>query len=75
MADTLSRAYLQENEQSLTEQEVEYVNMIELISVTRDRIKEIQRETETDFQLQKLINIVRKGWPESRSEVPDTVRC
>lgn len=76
MADALSRAYLPttEKDRSFTEKEVEHVNMIGLLPIASERIKEIQRQTSQDVQLQSLMKVVKLGWPDDKHMLLDDVR-
>ena len=82
MADTLSRAYLKSKttrkhevqdviniNRSRTEQEAEEINMVSYLPLRDTTIKEIQRHTETDPDLQALATIIKDGWPESKDKV------
>ena len=82
MADTLSRAYLENkttrkhevqdvinNNRSRTEQEAEEINMVSYWPLRDTTIKEIQKHSETDPDLQALATIIKDGWPESKDKV------
>ena len=74
MADTLSRAFLSESDRSFTEEEVENVNFVELINVSKERIAEVKEATKIDHVLKKLIDIVNQGWPDLRDDCPGEVQ-
>ena len=68
IADTLSRAFLPETGGS----RVFAVNsLLDLPSKTRD---EMRRETEMDEDLQTLKKLIREGWPEQKSDVPEPMK-
>ena len=52
LADTLSRYYLPNTSEA--SDEAEHINMIQSLTVTKDRLKQIQIETEKDTALQQL---------------------
>jgi uncharacterized protein YnzC (UPF0291/DUF896 family) len=72
IADTLSRAYLPDYENS-QQNDIVDVNVVQHISVSPDRIKEIQHHTAMDETLQELRKVIVEGWPESTREIPSAV--
>ena len=76
VADTLSRAYIQEplTLQPLTGEvwsitKFEEVNALKNISIAPYRLAEIKEAREHDGELQKLKDVVQHGWPDSKKEV------
>ena len=69
IADLLSRAYLPEvgGEDA---KEFELVNMIKPLPVSDQKLKEIQRETEAEQNLQVAKSLILKGWPNDNSDLP-----
>lgn len=67
MADTLSRAYI-ENSRSVTEEQLEYVNVI--LPITETRYKRLRAYTEQDDVLRELKTVILRGWPDQRDQVP-----
>ena len=65
----LSRGYLPEvgGEDA---KEFELVNMIKPLPVSDQKLKEIQRETETDQTLQVVKSLILKGWPNEKNDLP-----
>ena len=62
IADTLSRAYLQGNDQrEAVEKELETVHMADYLPISNGRLKEIQRITESDDTLKTLKNVILQG--------------
>lgn len=80
LADTLSRAYemstngdkqLDEVLQvSDLEKELEDINVLQSIPMPPEKLKRFQEETLRDPELQTLMQVVNKGWPESKRELP-----
>ena len=71
IADTLSRAYLTApNQVSEEEQEfiraVENVKMTKHLSISPERLQEIQEKTRDDVTLQDLKKNIQNGWPDHR---------
>ena len=66
VADTLSRAYIEEEpgKESKYGFEVMSVNSISLT-----RMKEIRKTTNTDLEMQKLVQVIRNGWPTKYRDV------
>ena len=79
IADTLSRAYLSApNQISVEEQEftraVENVKMTKYLSISPERLQEIQEKTREDATLQDLTKNVENGWPDQRNKVSPRIR-
>lgn len=54
VADTLSRAYILNHQQSDVEKEVESIHSVNHLAISQERLAEIQKETLNDPTLQKL---------------------
>ena len=67
LADTLSRAYLPNTCEA--SDEAEHINMIQSLPITKDRLKQIQTETEKDTTLQQLKATIMEGWPNDKQQV------
>ena len=68
IADTLSRAYLDETSPDL---EGDY-EVLMVIPITPPKIEQLRQETATDPALQKLTQTIQVGWPEYLKDVhPD----
>ena len=89
ISDTLSRATLpissrdnstpnylvfQLKREEDTRAELENVCMKDDLFVTDERLNGIRRHTKTDSTLQTLMNVVKKGFPEDKNELPVCVR-
>lgn len=68
VADALSRAYLPEAEIELDLD----IKSLDLLSVSRDKFIEIA--SHTNQELSVLYDVIVKGWPDTRSEVPVEIR-
>ena len=68
LADTLSRAYLSDDQDLGSHKDIENVNM-DYLPISEALIRDIQRHTETDESLQVLKRTIVSGWPESKGEV------
>ena len=69
LADTLSRASLDEVP---SEDDDLQVNMIERISITEAEYTKLQQTTANE--LHELYSIIQTGWPETKQEVPHSIR-
>ena len=69
LADTLSRAYVSDDRDIGSYEEIEQVNMVGYLPILESMIRDIQRHTETDKSLQVLKHTIVSGWPESKGEV------
>jgi hypothetical protein len=83
IADTLYRAPLPEvgpptnclrpGKEDVCRVDVEKINASEFIRVSDDGLRSIQHETEADAKLQRLKEIVLRGWPETKPEADPSV--
>ena len=69
LADTLSRASLDEMP---PEDDELQVNMVERISITEAKYAQLQQSTAN--KLHKLYSMIQSGWPETKHEVPHSIR-
>ena len=81
IADTLSRAYLpetSETEENLEvlrfHEELENINMVQNLPVSDEAKNAIRVETSNDEDLQSLVQVVQKGWPEMKAALPAPVK-
>ena len=82
-ADMLSRAALPKThpcrgslharQENVCMVNIEEVNSIEFSRISEDGMKSIQAVTNGDDQLQILKQVILRGWPETRNEVPPRV--
>lgn len=83
IADTLSRAYEERvtsqreqcadevfGIQSEFEREIQDIDMVDYLPMTKDKKSEIQSETDMDRDLGVLKTVIFKGWPDDKDEVP-----
>ena len=70
LADTLSRAYLPTTDRSSTEKEVERIHAVDFLAISEPQLVEIQQETAADPVLQSLTQVILKGWPEKKDDLP-----
>ena len=70
LADTLSRAFLPQVNVSEFTHELEAVNHEECLPVSEARWQQIRHASIDDPTLRELRAVIRGGWPDSRSEVP-----
>lgn len=73
LADTLSRAYLDNHKPSSTEVEVEHIHAAQFLPIPEHQLKELQKETASDATLQVLKNVILDGFPDSKEELPASV--
>ncbi|CAC5384426.1 unnamed protein product [Mytilus coruscus] len=74
LADTLSRAYLNEtSDTSITTDEIESINMVDELPISEVRISELQEHTKNDLQMQELKEVIQEGWPINKWNVPSSV--
>ena len=74
-ADALTRAYLEETEESLIpDLEVNEVKLTAHLPISQERYCEFQKTTADDPTLQALSTVVWNGWPCHKQELPLPVR-
>ena len=80
VADHLSRAYLRQTEDPLKDEfqvfvlELEEINPLDTVKITSERLSQLQKATEQDPVMQALKNTILIGWPDTKEQVPLTVR-
>ncbi|XP_033100807.1 uncharacterized protein K02A2.6-like [Anneissia japonica] len=71
LADTLSRAYLTETDDTVNDQsDMGAVNMMESLNLENGTLKGIATLIQGDPDMQDLQRIILKGWPQVKQEVP-----
>ena len=68
LADTLSRAYLQNA--PAKQEEFEMINAVHLLPIRPERLDKLKAETKRDSSLQELMRTVLDGWPADKSILP-----
>ena len=68
VADTLSRAYLDETLEELDSRVT--VIFLEYLPVSEQKYEQFKRETENDTEFQTLRKVVMEGWPNEKSKIP-----
>ena len=74
LSDTLSRAYLPTTDRSPAEKEAERIHGIDFLPISEPQLVEIQHETATDPVMQSLTQIIVKGWPDTKDDLPLELR-
>ena len=79
IADTLFRAYLTDEDSSQNSQmddELEgYVHtVVNRIPASAEGLEQIRKETASDETMKTLTATIRRGWPESRKQVPNDIQ-
>ena len=77
LADTLSRAYVQDhhNKELLDDIEVMVHSVIQEIPASPVKLEEIRRATADCTELQQLRQVVMSGWPVTRKSVPREIEA
>lgn len=70
LADMLSRSYLPHTGES---DEFPQVNMVDYVTIGKERLNRIKTNTETDEALQMLKKVIQQGWPEDKHVLPNQV--
>ena len=80
VADHLSRAYLKNlddqphDEFQVFALELEEINPLEAVKITSERLAQLQIATEQDPVMQTLKSTILVGWPDTREQVPISIR-
>ena len=74
LADHLSRAYLNEAKEDLVSDSELCVNYLTFLPVSKENQLKIKNATKQDEEMQKLRDIVLKGWPQRKDQVPPIIR-
>jgi len=74
IADTLSRAYLNETEITSFEKDLEIVNMVQYLPMTAARLHDVRMRTTEDESLQILKDTILCGWPHKREDTPSLAK-
>ena len=79
IADHFSKAYLasqgeEDKEFQVFALEVESLNPLDSLTVSSERLAQLQKATEQDTVLHTLKTTVLVGWPEQKSQVPIPIR-
>ena len=75
LADTLSRAYLTETHTCVISKALENVDHTTSLTITKERLLQIQYASADDPVLVELRQVVMSGWPDRRAEVPEMLRA
>ena len=75
LADTLSRAYLHDINACEFSQQLEEVDHTVLLAMTEERLQQLTHASSHDPVLQVLRETICRGWPESKSDVPDSIHA
>lgn len=73
LADTLSRAYLPEVHTCSFMEELKEIDHTLALAITPDRLQQIKRVSDDDSVIQALRETILRGWPDSKSDVPECV--
>ena len=74
VADTLSRTYISDHQQSDIEKEVESMHTVKHLAISQERLAEIQKETLNDPSLQRLKETIIKRWPNNKAKVAEGIQ-
>lgn len=80
VADHLSRAYLKNQDDQPHDDfqvfalELEEINPLDTVKITSERLAQLQKATEHDPVMQTLKSTILVGWPDTREQVPISIR-
>ena len=75
LADTLSRAHLSEVSTCEYSADWEEIDQTSTLAVTEEQLKALQQASGEDHVLAQLRDTVQQGWPNNKSEVPETLHA
>ena len=70
LSDTLSCAYLPTTDHSPAEKEAERIHGIDFLLISEPQLVEIQHETTGEPVIQSLPQVIVKGWPDTKDDLP-----
>ncbi|KAI3373038.1 hypothetical protein L3Q82_006334 [Scortum barcoo] len=70
VTDALSRAYLQEQQEKLLEEELEVNWVTPQLPISEEKLNMFKKATADDPEMHMLRDITIKGWPKERKNVP-----
>ena len=73
LADTLSRAHIPDVSACEFSRGLEDVDHTMSLSMSEERLQQVRHMSTDDPVLQVLRDVIRRGWPETKSEVPECV--
>ena len=74
LADTLSRAFLPESSNGVEIQKLEHINHLESLAMTPEDLQRLRLAAAQDVAMQELNQVIRQGWPEMKSQLPEAVQ-
>ena len=75
LADTLSRAYPPEVHTCEAEKAFEDIDYMSILALPNDKLCQIQHASADDPVLIELRRMIKQGWPDNKSEVPETLHA
>ena len=75
LADTLSRAYLSDDDVCEFSTNLETVDHTSSLMVRKDRLQQIKHATKDDPVLLQLKQMIQSGWPNDKKKVPPSIRA
>lgn len=76
IADTLSRAYIEDKEDGDFDNEIQaqVCLIVAELNVTKEKLQEISNETQRDEELKELKMTILNGWPRNHKKLKDNVK-
>ena len=71
LADTLSRAYLEESHSCKEVQELEEIDLTTSLAISAEKLQRIRHISANDPILQELSKNIQQGWPASKTDAPE----
>ena len=75
LADTLSRAYPLEVHTCEAEKALEHIDYMSILALPNDKLCQIQHASADNPVLIELRRMIKQGWPDNKSEVPETLHA
>lgn len=74
IADTLSRAYLEEETEQLLDRDLKVHQLSECLPISEEKLRAIKQATVAEKELQMVLAVVKTGWPKQITSVPPAIR-
>ena len=77
VADTLSRACQQSHSNIAADDlsSIMNVDIIGILPISKEKVQQLQLETQADKKLQELNQCIKEGWPMDKSKVPEGAKA
>ena len=73
IADTLSRAFLPDTLEDYMYEDLD-INFLGTMPISVNKLEQLKANTQSDCELQQLLQVVQTGWPDHKANLPGLCR-